>query len=95
MEATATVLPEISRAVGDDLAVLVDGGIRTGVDVFRALALGASAVLMCRPFVVAMYGGGEQGVRDFLGQLKDELADAMEMCGAETVSDVTDDLVSW
>jgi hypothetical protein len=95
VEATATVLPEISRAVGDDLVVLVDGGIRSGVDVFRAIALGANAVLMCRPFVVAMYGGGEQGVRDYLGQLKDELADAMEMCGAETVSDVTDDLVSW
>lgn len=95
VEATATVLPEISRAVGDDLVVLVDGGIRTGADVFRALALGARAVLMCRPFVVAMYGGGEQGVRDFLGQLRGELADAMEMCGAETVSDVTDDLVSW
>jgi isopentenyl diphosphate isomerase/L-lactate dehydrogenase-like FMN-dependent dehydrogenase len=50
---------------------------------------------MCRPFVVAMYGGGEQGVRDFLDQLQGELADTMEMCGAETVSDITDDLVSW
>ena len=95
VEATATVLPEISRAVGDDLVVLVDGGIRSGVDVFRALALGANAVLMCRPFVVAMYGGGEQGVMDLLAQLQGELADTMEMCGAETVSDITDDLVSW
>jgi hypothetical protein len=95
VEATAAVLPDIARAVGDDLVVLVDGGIRTGVDVFRALALGANAVLMCRPFVVAMYGAGEQGVRDLLGQLKGELSDTMEMCGAETVADITDDLVSW
>ena len=95
VEATATVLPEISRAVGDDLVVLVDGGIRSGVDVFRAIALGANAVLMCRPFVVAMYGGGEQGVMDLLAQLQGELGDTMEMCGAETVSDITDDLVSW
>ncbi|MCH3948721.1 MAG: alpha-hydroxy-acid oxidizing protein [Olsenella sp.] len=78
VEATATVLPDVARAVRDDLVVLVDGGIRSGVDVFRALALGASAVLMCRPFVVAMYGGG-QGVRDYLGELQGELSDTMEM----------------
>lgn len=95
VEATATVLPEIARAVGEELIVLVDGGIRTGIDVFRALALGASAVLMCRPFVVAMYGGGERGVRDYLAQLRGELSNTMEMCGAETVADITDGQVSW
>ena len=95
VEATATVLPEIARAVGDDLVVLVDGGIRSGVDVFRALALGASAVLMCRPFVVAMYGGGGDGAGALLAQLQGELSDTMGMCGAESVAEITQDMVSW
>ncbi len=91
--ATADVLPGIADAVGDDIEVLVDGGIRTGLDVFRALALGADAVLICRPFVVAAFGGGEQGVTDYLSELKAGLADAMEMCGAATVADISRDML--
>lgn len=86
--ATAEVLPGIADAVGEDLDVLVDGGIRTGLDVFRALALGAKAALVCRPFVVAAIGGGEDGVRAYLRQLRGELADAMEMCGAPTIAGI-------
>lgn len=86
--ATALVLPGIADAVGDDLEVLVDGGVRSGLDVFRALALGAKACLVCRPFVVAAFGDGADGVSAFLCQLKGELADAMEMCGAATVADI-------
>ncbi len=86
--ATALVLPGIADAVGDDLEVLVDGGVRSGLDVFRALALGAKACLVCRPFVVAAFGDGADGVSALLCQLKGELADAMEMCGAATVADV-------
>ena len=59
--ATAEVLPQIVDAVGGDITILVDGGIRTGLDVFRALALGADAVMVCRPFVVATYAAGKQG----------------------------------
>jgi len=92
---TAEVLLEVSSDVDGDVEVLVDGGVRSGVDVFRALALGARAVLMARPFVVAVYGGGEQGARDYLAQLADELADTMEMCGAETVADVDEDMLTW
>lgn len=91
--ATAEVLPAIARAVGDEVDVLVDGGIRTGLDVFRALALGARAALVCRPFVVATYAAGEQGVRDYLGQLRSELADVMEMCGARTLAEVCPEMV--
>lgn len=87
--ATAEVLPAIAAAVGERVEVLVDGGIRSGLDVFRALALGADACLMCRPFVVAAFGGGADGVRAYLAQLRAELADAMEMCGAASVADVT------
>ena len=90
---TAYVLPEIVANVPDDLLVLVDGGIRSGLDVFRALALGAHAVLVCRPFVVAAYGGGAEGVRAYFDQLTAELKDAMEMCGAATLADITGEMV--
>ncbi len=85
---TADVLPSIVDAVGDRVEILVDGGIRSGLDVFRALALGARACLVCRPFVVAAYGGGEDGVRSYLDQLQAELVDVMEMCGAATTADI-------
>ena len=91
--ATAEVLSSIVDAVGDDLTILVDGGIRTGVDVFRALALGADAVLIARPFVVAAYGAGQDGVRDYLAQLAGELVDAMGMCGAATLDDIDEDML--
>lgn len=91
--ATADALPAVADAVGDDAEVLVDGGVRSGLDVFRALALGADAVLMCRPFVVAAFGGGEEGVAAYLAQLQAELADTMEMCGAETVADISADMI--
>ena len=87
--ATADALPSIVEVAGEKVEVLVDGGVRSGLDVFRALALGARACLVCRPFVVAAFGGGAEGVRAYLAQLRAELADAMEMCGAATVADVT------
>lgn len=55
---TAEVLPEISKAVKGKMTILVDGGIRTGSDVLKCLALGADAVLIGRPFVTAVFGGG-------------------------------------
>ena len=81
--------------VSGDVSILVDGGIRSGLDVFRALALGAQAVLMARPFVVAIYGGGKQGAKDYLAQLADELRDTMEMCGAATIRDIDEDMLAW
>ena len=91
--ATAEVLPEIAAAVGRRALVLVDGGIRTGLDVFRALALGADAVLIARPFVTAVYGAGADGVRAYVAQLQAELADAMSMCGARSLADISRDMV--
>ena len=73
--------------------VLVDGGIRTGVDVFKALALGADGVLICRPFVTAVYGGGAEGVKCYIDKLAGELADTMQMCGAHTLAEITPDMV--
>ena len=87
--ATAEVLPEIAAALkGIGVKVLVDGGIRTGVDVFKALALGADGVLICRPFVTAVYGGGEEGVKCYIDKLAGELADTMQMCGAHSISEI-------
>ena len=86
--ATAEVLPAIVDAVDGKMTVLVDGGIRTGMDVFKALALGADAVLIGRPFVNMVYGGGAEGVRVYVDKLKAELADTMAMCGAHSLSDI-------
>ena len=86
--ATAEVLPAIADAVGGKMTVLVDGGIRSGLDVFKALALGADAVLIGRPFVNMVYGGGAEGVRIYVDKLKAELADAMAMCGAHSLAEI-------
>ena len=92
--ATAEVLPEIAEALkGSGVKVLVDGGIRSGVDVFKALALGADAVLIARPFVTAVYGGGEEGVKCYIDKIAGELADTMQMCGAHSLSEITRDMV--
>ena len=80
-------------AVGKDVMVLVDGGIRTGVDVFKALALGADAVLIARPFVNAIYGAGAEGVQVYVDKLAGELADTMQMCGAHSIEEITPDMV--
>ena len=91
--ATAEVLEEICHAVGGGMKVLVDGGIRSGVDIFKALALGADGVVIARPFVTAVYGGAEEGVKAYIEKLAGELEDTMKMCGAEKISDITRDMV--
>lgn len=93
-QSTAEVLEEISRAVAGRCKVLVDGGLRSGVDVFKALALGADGVLICRPMVVAAFGGAEAGVKCYIKKIADELQDTMEMCGAACVSEITRDMVA-
>ena len=92
--ATAEVLPAIVEALKDSgVKILVDGGIRSGVDVFKALALGADAVIIARPFVSAVYGGAEEGVKLYIDKIGGELADTMSMCGAKTLADITRDMV--
>ena len=86
--ATAEVLPAIADAVGGKLTIFVDGGIRSGMDVFKALALGADAVLIARPFVNMVYGGGAEGVKVYVDKLKAELSDTMAMCGAHSLKDI-------
>ena len=91
--ATVEVLPEIVDAVKGKMKIFVDGGIRSGTDVFKALALGADGVLICRPFVTAVFGGGTEGVRTYIEKIGAELADTMEMCGARSLGEITRDMV--
>ena len=91
--ATAEVLEEIVKAVGGKMKILVDGGIRSGVDVFKALALGADGVIICRPFVSAIYGGDSEGVKTYIEKIGAELEDTMAMCGAASLKEITRDMV--
>ena len=86
--ATAWVLPKIADAVNGEMTVLVDGGIRTGLDVFKALALGADGVLIGRPFAACVYGAGTDGICAYVHKIGEELQDAMRMCGPRTLGDI-------
>ena len=86
--ATAEVLPAIADAVAGRMTILVDGGIRSGMDVFKALALGADGVIIGRPFVNMVYGGGKEGVQLYVNKLQAELKDAMTMCGAHSLEEI-------
>lgn len=91
--ATAEVLEDIVEAVGGRMKILVDGGLRSGVDVFKALAMGADGVLLGRPFVTAVYGGVAEGVQCYIDKIGGELEDTMRMCGANTISDISRDMI--
>ena len=91
--ATAEVLEEIATAVDGSMKIFVDGGIRSGTDVFKALALGADAVIIARPFVTAVYGGGREGVEVYIQKIGSELADTMAMFGVSSLSEITRDCV--
>lgn len=92
--ATAEVLPEVVDAVAGRGEVLVDGGVRSGRDVVRALALGARAVLVGRPVLWGLATGGAAGVRAVLEELREDTAHVMTLAGASSVSEVTADLVA-
>ncbi len=91
--ATCAMLPEIREAVGDKLKIFVDGGIRSGADVFKAIALGADAVLIGRPYVIAAFGGGAEGVELYTEKIGAELRDIMIMSGCKDLTDITRDKI--
>ena len=88
VSATATVLPAIAEAVGDRIEVLVDGGIRSGIDLFRARALGADGALIGRPWVWALAAGGQSALARMLASFRDELRIAMALTGVTRVADI-------
>jgi len=86
--ATAHALPAIAQDLGARTQVLVDGGVRSGADVFKALALGAHGVLIGRPWVWALAGGGQEGVQQLLATWRRELAVTMRLAGVTRVADI-------
>jgi len=87
-------LPEIAAAVGDRLLLLMDGGVRRGTDIVKAVALGARAVMVGRPVLWGLAAGGEAGARRVLELLVRELDLAMALCGTPRLSDITRDLLA-
>jgi L-lactate dehydrogenase (cytochrome) len=85
---TARALPPIAEAVGEALTVLVDGGVRSGLDVVRMLALGAKGVLLGRAWAYALAGGGEAGVTHMLQLVEAEMRVAMALTGVTRVADL-------
>jgi 4-hydroxymandelate oxidase len=90
---TIRALPEVVTAVAGRVAVLIDGGIRRGTDVLKALALGASAVQVGRPVLWGLAVDGEAGVRHVLELLHTEFDLAMALCGCRSVAEITRDLI--
>ena len=91
---TAAALPVVAAAVAGNAAVLVDGGVRTGVDVLIALALGAQAVLIGRPVLWALACDGAAGVAALLNAMRDDFEHAMMLAGVRDVSEITPDLIA-
>jgi 4-hydroxymandelate oxidase len=92
--ATLNALPEIIESSQGRLAVLIDGGVRSGADVLKSLALGATAVMVGRSAVWGLAVGGEDGVCDVLEILTGELRVAMKVCGVTSVQNVTRELIA-
>ena len=88
---TIESLPEVVDGAGSQIPVLVDGGVRRGTDAYKALALGARAVLVGRPILWGLATAGEQGARAVLETLRAEIDHAMALTGCATLSDVTRD----
>lgn len=94
MPSTAAVLPEIAAAVKGKLTVFVDGGIRTGDDVLKALALGADAVLVGRPLMIAAVGAKAEGVTLYVRRMEKELRKAMLLTGCGKLADASARILS-
>jgi L-lactate dehydrogenase (cytochrome) len=92
---TARALPAIADAIQADLKILVDSGVRTGLDVIRMLALGADAVMLGRPFVYALSVAGQAGVEHLLSLFEKEMRVAMTMTGAHSIAEISRDSLAW
>lgn len=93
VSSTISKLPGIASAVGKDIEVLMDGGVRSGIDVVKAVALGARGVLIGRPWVWAVAARGEKGLSDLLGVYQSEIAKAMALMGVNSLAELNPELV--
>jgi isopentenyl diphosphate isomerase/L-lactate dehydrogenase-like FMN-dependent dehydrogenase/biotin carboxylase len=87
------MLQEIRKEAGNSAMIIVDGGIRSGEDVFKALALGAHLVLIGRPVFISSAGAGREGVSFYLNKIRNELRNTMLLAGAKTVSEIKADMI--
>ena len=81
--------------MGDSIKVIADGALRSGTDIFKALALGADAAMIGRPFVVAAHGGGAEGVALYAESLGKQLQNVMLMTGAASLAEITADKIRY
>ena len=93
--ATVEALPEIVDAVDGAFDVLIDGGIRRGTDVLKALAMGAKAVQIGRPYVWGLAADGEAGVKRVIGMVREELELAMKLAGRTSIAEIDESLVTY
>ncbi|MRH42030.1 alpha-hydroxy-acid oxidizing protein [Aquibacillus halophilus] len=91
--ASLDILPSIKEVVGDELTILLDGGIRRGSDIVKALALGADAVLYGRPYLYSLALGGKEGVEQNIDNLMQDLEITMALSGASAISELNQDLL--
>ncbi|MCY6353861.1 alpha-hydroxy-acid oxidizing protein [Clostridium sp. ZS2-4] len=91
----ADVLPEIAERVKGKITILADGGVRSGVDILKMLALGADAVLIGRPFVTASFGGKNEGVNLYVESLKGELKSAMVLTGCKDIKSIDNRIIYY
>ena len=89
----AEVLPRIAKRVKGKTIILADGGVRTGTDVLKMIALGADGVLIGRPFVTASFGGKTEGVKTYIDKISNELKSAMVLTGCKSIEDVNDKII--
>lgn len=89
----ADILPEIADRVKGKITILADGGIRTGIDVLKIIALGADAVLIGRPFVTAAFGGGREGVKMYADSIREELKVAMILTGCKDIKSIDSSII--
>ena len=92
--ATVEMLPAVVDAVGDGAEVLLDGGVRRGTDVVKALCLGAAGVMVGRPILWGLALDGDAGVRRVLNMMRLELREALALCGARTAADLSAELIA-
>ena len=86
---TIEALPEVLDAVGKRIPVFIDGGFRRGSDVFKALALGAKAVFIGRPYIWGLAAFGQPGVERVIDLLRTELTLVMKQCGVQSIAQIT------
>lgn len=89
----ANVLPEIAKAVKGKITVLADGGVRSGTDVLKMLALGADGVLVGRPLIMGAYGGGTEGVKTIIEKYTSELKAAMILTGCKSITEIRPEIL--